>query len=316
MVRESALSLRTFTLSSVTWYASVPVGWALILLAIYRVIAAVGHIEQLAAFVMTAGLLIILELLPLVSGRGHDPQGVVMSTAFLCAMLFVWGVWPAIVCVGIASLAADLRADKQLVEGALQPRAVRHLGRRCVSAHLLPARAAEPGALPAASRPWRPRLDPTGLGQLLRRQQRHRVLRTHLRGPAPGASAGRLRPRRPDVVLGHGDLADHRRRGHALVARAAPAPDPAAAALLHQLDVSRTRTRCGARRPDRPAQPQHAPLRTRHGPGRVRTGRRPVRPDAHRHGRLQARQRHAGTPGRRPAARRVRRAAARAGAPG
>ena len=39
MVRKSAFSLRTFTLSSVTWYASVPVGWALILLAIYRVVA-------------------------------------------------------------------------------------------------------------------------------------------------------------------------------------------------------------------------------------------------------------------------------------
>src|SRR6476646_11765917 len=112
LVRESALSLRTFTLSSVTWCASVPVGWALILLAIYRVIAAVGHIEQLAAFVMTAGLLIILELLPLVAGRGHDPQGIVMSTAFLCAMLFLWGLWPAIVSVGVASLASDLRAHK------------------------------------------------------------------------------------------------------------------------------------------------------------------------------------------------------------
>jgi diguanylate cyclase (GGDEF)-like protein len=113
LVRQSALSLRTFTLASVTWYASVPVGWALILLAIYRVAASVAHVEQGAAFLMTAGLLIILELLPLVAGRGHDPQGVVMSTAFLCAMLFVWGVWPAIVCVGIASLAADLRARKE-----------------------------------------------------------------------------------------------------------------------------------------------------------------------------------------------------------
>ncbi len=113
MVRQSAFSLRTVTLSSVTWYASVPVGWALILLAIVRVALAVSNVEQAAAFVMTAGLLIILELLPLVSGRGHDPQGVVMSTAFLCAMLFIWGVWPAIVCVGVASLAADLRARKQ-----------------------------------------------------------------------------------------------------------------------------------------------------------------------------------------------------------
>ncbi|MEO3937998.1 EAL domain-containing protein [Dermatophilaceae bacterium Soc4.6] len=95
-----------------TWYASVPVGWALILLAVYHV-ATVGSVEQPAAFLMTAGLLVILELLPLVAGRGHDPQGVVMSTAFLCGMLFLWGVWPAILSVGIASLAADLRAGKE-----------------------------------------------------------------------------------------------------------------------------------------------------------------------------------------------------------
>ncbi len=112
MVRKSEFSLRTLTLSSVTWYATVPVGWALILLAGYH-IATIARVEQPAAFVMTAGLLIILELLPLVSGRGHDPQGVVMSTAFLCAMLFVWGAWPAMLSVGIASLAADLRARKQ-----------------------------------------------------------------------------------------------------------------------------------------------------------------------------------------------------------
>ncbi|MDQ2758550.1 MAG: EAL domain-containing protein [Actinomycetota bacterium] len=112
MVRNSAFSLRALTLSSVTWYASVPVGWALILLAVYHV-ATVGSVEQPAAFLMTAGLLVILELLPLVAGRGHDPQGVVMSTAFLCGMLFLWGVWPAILSVGIASLAADLRARKE-----------------------------------------------------------------------------------------------------------------------------------------------------------------------------------------------------------
>jgi diguanylate cyclase (GGDEF)-like protein len=112
LIRKSELSLRTLTLSSVTWYATVPVGWALILWALYRV-GTVGSVQQAEAFVMTAGLLIILELFPLVAGRGHDPQGVVMSTAFSCAMLFMWGVWPAILIVGIASLAADVRVKKQ-----------------------------------------------------------------------------------------------------------------------------------------------------------------------------------------------------------
>ena len=112
MVKNSVLSLRALSLSSATWYATVPIGWALVLLAGWHVVTT-DAVEQPQAFIMTAGLLVILELLPLVSGRGHDPQGVVMSTAFLCAMLFVWGVWPAILSVGIASLAADLRARKQ-----------------------------------------------------------------------------------------------------------------------------------------------------------------------------------------------------------
>ena len=109
MIRKSELSLRAITLSSVTWYATVPAGWALILFALFRV-TTVDSVQQVQAFVMTAGLLIILELFPLVAGRGHDPQGVVMSTAFSCAMLFMWGAWPAVLSISVASLAADLRA--------------------------------------------------------------------------------------------------------------------------------------------------------------------------------------------------------------
>jgi len=111
LVRKSEFSLRTLTLSSAAWYAVVPAGWALILLAVHHVLT-VPSVAEAPAFLMTAGLLVMLELLPLVSGRGHDPQGVVMSTAFLCAMLFMWGVWPAVISVGVASLAADLRARK------------------------------------------------------------------------------------------------------------------------------------------------------------------------------------------------------------
>ncbi|MGH8860023.1 MAG: putative bifunctional diguanylate cyclase/phosphodiesterase [Jatrophihabitantaceae bacterium] len=112
MARTNEFSLRTVSLSSAAWFATVPAGWALILLGIYHV-ATVPSVAEAAAFVMTGSLLIILELLPLVAGRGHDPQGVVMSTAFLFATLFIWGAWPAIISVGVASLASDLRAGKQ-----------------------------------------------------------------------------------------------------------------------------------------------------------------------------------------------------------
>jgi diguanylate cyclase (GGDEF)-like protein len=104
-------SFRKLSLYSSVWYASVLIGWAILAIAVVKVatssLTSAG--PQLA---MTAVLLLVLELRPLVQGRGHDPQGVVMSTAFVCAILFMWGVWPAVVVVSIAALASDLRAKK------------------------------------------------------------------------------------------------------------------------------------------------------------------------------------------------------------
>src|SRR5664279_204289 len=74
--------------------------------------ATASSVQLVAPLLMTAFLLVVLELLPLIQGRGHDPQGVVMSTAFTCAMLFVWGVWPAIIMIAVASTASDLRGRK------------------------------------------------------------------------------------------------------------------------------------------------------------------------------------------------------------
>lgn len=104
-------SLRRPTLSSACWYLTVLAGWGLILVALVNLLTA-QHLTWPAAFAMTAALGVALEALPLVQGRGHDPQGVVMSTAFLCALLFVWGPWPAIAMVAAGSLLSDLRARK------------------------------------------------------------------------------------------------------------------------------------------------------------------------------------------------------------
>jgi diguanylate cyclase (GGDEF)-like protein len=104
-------SFRRLSLCSSVWYGSVVVGWTMLAVAIFSVatssLTSAG--PQLA---MTAVLLLVLELRPLIQGRGHDPQGVVMSTAFVCATLFMWGIWPAVVVVSIAALASDLRAQK------------------------------------------------------------------------------------------------------------------------------------------------------------------------------------------------------------
>jgi diguanylate cyclase (GGDEF)-like protein len=104
-------SLRRLSLFSASWYVSVLGGWTLLGLAIRSLcgssITTVG-----APLIMTSALLVFLELRPMIQGRGHDPQGVVMSTAFVSGMLFLWGPWPVVVAISVASIAADLRAGK------------------------------------------------------------------------------------------------------------------------------------------------------------------------------------------------------------
>lgn len=111
MIRQGEFSLRRFSLSSFVWYSCVIVGWALLGIAVVKAFST-PTIHLAAPLAMTAVLLVVLELLPLIQGRGHDPEGVVTSTAFLCALLIVWGIWPALIMVSIASISSDLRAKK------------------------------------------------------------------------------------------------------------------------------------------------------------------------------------------------------------
>ncbi len=104
-------SLRALSMFTAFWYPSVLLGWAALAVAIHAVVGS-NLSDAGAPLAMTAVLLVVLELRPLIQGRGHDPQGVVMSTAFACAILFLWGPWPAIVVVSIASIAADRRVRK------------------------------------------------------------------------------------------------------------------------------------------------------------------------------------------------------------
>jgi diguanylate cyclase (GGDEF)-like protein len=108
---ETHPSFGRFSLFTCFWWPSVIIGWTLLGIAVWQVsssdVAKAG-----APLIMTAVLLLLLELRPLVQGAGHDPQGVVMSTAFSMAILFLWGPWPALVVVSVASLASDLRVRK------------------------------------------------------------------------------------------------------------------------------------------------------------------------------------------------------------
>ena len=120
MTGHHEFALRGLSLSTATWYFSVALGWPLIGYAIFELMTTPGA-EYAPAFAMIAMLAVLLELMPLVQGRGHDPQGVVMSTAFSAAMLFLWGVGPAVVMVALGSVAADMRARKQWWKTVFNP---------------------------------------------------------------------------------------------------------------------------------------------------------------------------------------------------
>ncbi|WP_375488687.1 putative bifunctional diguanylate cyclase/phosphodiesterase [uncultured Jatrophihabitans sp.] len=110
-INRQQFSLRRLSLSSVMWYACVGLGWTLMGWAVWH-LATTPEFRLAPTFVTVAVLVPALEVLPVVQGRGHDPEGVVMSMAFAAAMLFLWGIWPVVLVVAVGSIAADLRVGK------------------------------------------------------------------------------------------------------------------------------------------------------------------------------------------------------------
>src|SRR3954468_12249916 len=60
-----------------------------------------------AAFYVAAGLLVLLELRPLMTAGSPDANGVSTSTAFVFALLLHWGLGPALLMMTIATILAD-----------------------------------------------------------------------------------------------------------------------------------------------------------------------------------------------------------------
>jgi len=112
LITRNQFSLRGASLSSATWYLTVLLGWPLIGYGAWHTVTSTGLMFA-PSFVVVATMAVLLELLPLVQGRGHDPQGVVMSTSFSMAVLFVWGLFPAVLIIAVAALVADVRVGKQ-----------------------------------------------------------------------------------------------------------------------------------------------------------------------------------------------------------
>jgi diguanylate cyclase (GGDEF)-like protein len=65
-------------------------------------------------FWLIAGLLLLGELRPVVAAGSYDPDGVNISTAFVFAVLFLWGPWPALLIQALAIVTGELLRRKEL----------------------------------------------------------------------------------------------------------------------------------------------------------------------------------------------------------
>ncbi|GAA2724137.1 GGDEF domain-containing protein [Cellulomonas aerilata] len=112
MPADQGLVLTRLSLSSVTWWSGVLTGVALLVAAVVRD----GALLSLGgpALVMTAALLVVLEVRPIIVSGRYDPQGVTLSTAFVFALMFMWGLWPAVIAQSLATIASEARRRKPL----------------------------------------------------------------------------------------------------------------------------------------------------------------------------------------------------------
>jgi len=75
-----------------------------------------AHLPGLpAAFWVIAAQAVVFELRPVLATR-QQPEGILLSTAFIFATVFLWGLWPAVVVMTVGNVASELIARRPLVD--------------------------------------------------------------------------------------------------------------------------------------------------------------------------------------------------------
>jgi diguanylate cyclase (GGDEF)-like protein len=100
---------------AIAWNLSVWAGLALVGWALLQTLQAVLDVPPMdvRAFWGLAALVILGELWPVITAGSADPYGVVTSHAFVFAVLYVYGPWPALSLLAIGTLIAELRRRKE-----------------------------------------------------------------------------------------------------------------------------------------------------------------------------------------------------------
>src|SRR5215831_9265138 len=104
-------SLRRWSLFACTWHVAVWGGWVLVAAAAVQVQPMMGRMP--AAFWVIAALVLLGELRPVRTAGQYDDQGTVTSTAFVFAILYLWGLWPALLLQAGVTVTSELVKRKQ-----------------------------------------------------------------------------------------------------------------------------------------------------------------------------------------------------------
>ncbi len=99
-------SLAGWSLFSVVWHLAVWGGWALVAVAAVKVQPLMGQMPP--AFWVIAALVLLGELRPVRTSGSVDAQGIVTSTAFVFAILYLWGLWPALLLQAGVTVTSEL----------------------------------------------------------------------------------------------------------------------------------------------------------------------------------------------------------------
>jgi len=97
-------SLFAFTWHACVWGGLATLVWALSTLRL-------SGIEQMGALITLVALALVAELRPVVL-PGNDPHGVVVSDAFVFAILYVYGIGPAVVAQALVTLCSEIAHRK------------------------------------------------------------------------------------------------------------------------------------------------------------------------------------------------------------
>ena len=108
LARPSLLRPSRFALF---WWGSVLGGWLLLAVALWQT---VPHLSSAPVQLwVLAGFVILGELLPVITAGGYDPHGVPTSHAFVFAVLYMYGPWPAVVLMAVGTLLSEIVRKKQ-----------------------------------------------------------------------------------------------------------------------------------------------------------------------------------------------------------